>query len=483
MKIEKRIDQHAAEIERGERFKFGRNWTRFLATVNERRIALAEQSLRNMLGETSLDGKTFLDIGSGSGLFSLAARRLGARVVSFDYDPESVACTAAMREQFFPRTSDWVVGRGSVLDRDYLARLGTFDIVYSWGVLHHTGAMWQAFENVKPLVKEDGKLFIAIYNDLGCVTDRWEAVKRKYNALPRVLAWPYALSIVAREEWPQLRQALLLGRPGAWLDQWRNYAEQSRRGMSRWHDWIDWIGGYPYERATVEQVVDCFSRDGFSLIKLVDCSGGYGCNEFVFTRVAPPGTWIENRIPGGTSFLRRYGWRVVGPIVERANGFFGTVPSMAGRAPRAEWALFRNGALVGPTEMDGDSFWKVAPVSDPPCREDVFHVAPARIVYPREPFAHVRGRMWSWSAPDLEGIADNVEPSNHSPVFVFEDGVQLPFPHALHEDIAKEGQGRFSHWGRYVYFSTLSDKDPNDGRTRFKLVIATDDWPVLGEKA
>jgi 2-polyprenyl-3-methyl-5-hydroxy-6-metoxy-1,4-benzoquinol methylase len=109
-----------------------------------------------MLKVERLDGKSFLDIGSGSGLFSLAARRLGARVHSFDYDQQSVACTAELRRRYFPSAGDWVVERGSALDRDYLARLGTFDVVYSWGVLHHTGDMWRALENVKPLVAERG---------------------------------------------------------------------------------------------------------------------------------------------------------------------------------------------------------------------------------------------------------------------------------------------------------------------------------------
>src|SRR5687768_17002539 len=127
-----------------------------------------------MLNVERLDGKSFLDIGSGSGLFSLAARRLGARVHSFDYDPQSVACTTELRRRYVPASADWIVERGSALDRDYLSTLGTFDVVYSWGVLHHTGSMWQALDNVKPLVAERGHLYIAIYNDLGEITDRWE---------------------------------------------------------------------------------------------------------------------------------------------------------------------------------------------------------------------------------------------------------------------------------------------------------------------
>src|SRR6478672_6389971 len=166
-------EQWRDEVQRGERFGFGENWAGFLRLVDEDRIASAEQSLKQMLNSERLDGKTFLDAGSGSGLFSLAARRLGAQVTSFDYDPDSVGCTAELRRRFFPEDSNWRVMRGSVLDRDFLASLGDFDVVYSWGVLHHTGSMWQALENVARLTKPGGTLYISIYNDQGFKSRIW----------------------------------------------------------------------------------------------------------------------------------------------------------------------------------------------------------------------------------------------------------------------------------------------------------------------
>ena len=61
------------EIEARDRFTFGRNWQHFLRLLNEERIQAAESSLKQMLELDHLQGKTFLDIGSGSGLFSLAS--------------------------------------------------------------------------------------------------------------------------------------------------------------------------------------------------------------------------------------------------------------------------------------------------------------------------------------------------------------------------------------------------------------------------
>src|SRR5437588_9979425 len=129
------------------RFSFGENWLAFLEQLADERIAEAERSLQVLCGIERLDGKRVLDIGSGSGLFSLAARRLGAIVFSFDYDPQSVAGTQNLKDRFFPGDTSWVVEQGSILDQAYVATLGTYDIVYSWGVLHHTGAMYDAIAN------------------------------------------------------------------------------------------------------------------------------------------------------------------------------------------------------------------------------------------------------------------------------------------------------------------------------------------------
>src|SRR3712207_6062570 len=167
------INTFEQEVQQGDRFKFGENWQRFLLVLNDERIAEAEKSLKQMLEVEDLQGKSFLDIGSGSGLFSLAARRLGAKVRSFDYDPQSVACTQELKRRYFADDLNWTIEQGSVLDVDYVKSLGQFDIVYSWGVLHHTGAMWQALENASLPVADGGYLFIAIYNDQGGKSRQW----------------------------------------------------------------------------------------------------------------------------------------------------------------------------------------------------------------------------------------------------------------------------------------------------------------------
>jgi 2-polyprenyl-3-methyl-5-hydroxy-6-metoxy-1,4-benzoquinol methylase len=276
-------DSHAVEVSSGERFEFGANWARFLSVVNEERIVAAERGLQRMLQQPRLDGLSFLDIGSGSGLSSLAARRLGARVHSFDYDPQSVASTTELRRRYFPNDSQWTIERASALDPEYLQRLGTFDVVYSWGVLHHTGRMWEALGNVVQNVAPGGRLFVAIYNDTGTQARRWRAIKKMYNRLPRPLQPAFAALVSVPEEAKGVLRAAAKGRPLDYVRSWTEY--RSRRGMSRWHDIVDWVGGYPYEFATTDEIFDFYRARGFSLEKIHAGGVGLGCNEFVFTRL------------------------------------------------------------------------------------------------------------------------------------------------------------------------------------------------------
>jgi 2-polyprenyl-3-methyl-5-hydroxy-6-metoxy-1,4-benzoquinol methylase len=278
------VNDASNEIESGDRFSFGENWAGFLSLLNDDRIRMAEESLTTHLG--NLEGKKFLDIGSGSGLFSLAARNLGAEVTSFDFDESSVACTRELKRRFYTNDEQWRIEQGGVTDNDYVASLGAFDLVYSWGVLHHTGDMWHALENVSHLVAPGGKLFISIYNDQGLNSRVWLRIKRTYNAggaiRRQVLVTGVGVFFRTRS-WAQQILGEIYRTATSKPRQRTNEAGRAR-GMDRRHDLIDWVGGFPFEVAKPEQIFDFYRSRGYSLIALKTCGGGLGCNEFVMTR-------------------------------------------------------------------------------------------------------------------------------------------------------------------------------------------------------
>jgi 2-polyprenyl-3-methyl-5-hydroxy-6-metoxy-1,4-benzoquinol methylase len=274
------MSENPRETPEDVRFAFGNNWRAFVELVDEPRIGAAMDSLVGALKTTDLSGRTFLDAGCGSGLFSLAAHRLGARVRSFDVDPESVAATAELRRRFAP-DGGWTIEQGSILDERFVRDLGQFDVVYSWGVLHHTGDLWGAMDTASRLVAPRGLLYISVYNDQGFESRMWRHVKYRYTTSgPLIRPILIAGGAAYLWRWWPLRKLVRLA--------CRDHCVRSRppraRGMSVKHDLVDWVGGYPFEVARPERVFDFVHRRDCELRYLKTCGGGFGCNEYVFER-------------------------------------------------------------------------------------------------------------------------------------------------------------------------------------------------------
>lgn len=276
-----RVQTYEKTYKNKNHFSFGQNWKDFLENLNNERIDQAKKSLTDFLGGPSkIKGKTFIDIGCGSGLFSLAAYLLGAKkVVSVDIDDSSIWCVKFLKKKY-AQNDNWSVIKGSALDKKFINSLGKFDIVYSWGVLHHTGNMYQAIDNVSSLLKPDGLFYLAIYNDFrikwqGGTSRFWLGIKKTYNSstpftkkifLGIFILYQFtALFLVARVN------------PFNYISNYKN-----NRGMSWKHDLIDWLGGYPYEFALPDEIINFFGDKKF-LCKKLSFRNGNACNEYLLT--------------------------------------------------------------------------------------------------------------------------------------------------------------------------------------------------------
>ena len=254
-------------------FDFGKNWREFSdKALDDCRFASAFASLEELMPAGRLKGATFLDIGCGSGIFAIAASIAGARkVIGIDVSKTSIETSISNMQKFAPQ-SDITFYHKSIFDAD-VAQMGRFDIVYSWGALHHTGDMRRAIDIACDLAGPGSLLVLAIYNKhWSC--GMWKRIKWFYNHVPgfiqQVMVWGFYFVIATAK--------LVVTR--------RNPFRRKRRGMSFYYDVVDWLGGYPYEYATKEEVTNYVKNKGFECIKFVAPAVPTGCNEFVFEKRA-----------------------------------------------------------------------------------------------------------------------------------------------------------------------------------------------------
>lgn len=263
------------EIPLDKRFGFGKNWSKFIETkFNEERVKSSIDVFCEFTGLSDLSGKTFIDVGCGSGLHSLAASRLKAkRIFSFDFDPHAVAISKLLRkrENF---KNEWLIEEGSILDHDFVQKLGNYDFVYSWGVLHHTGAVWKAISNTCELVKADGDMYLALYSlDVQPRAEFWLEVKQKYvkaGKLKRLYMeqWYFFKFVYNSNISRHLKGRLAKGPKRA-------------RGMDLLTDVRDWLGGWPMEFVYDQEVIDFVNKRGFELTNI---DKGKACTEFLFRK-------------------------------------------------------------------------------------------------------------------------------------------------------------------------------------------------------
>jgi len=276
------VDTPIANKTSQHKFAFGRNWSQYARHITPIEVGRATDDLKHLVAPSSIKGKTFLDIGCGSGIHSLAALNLGAvHVDAVDIDEGSIATTRSLL-QGNATPSSYDISRLDILSPSYSLGGKLYDIVYSWGVLHHTGNLWQAIDNAIRFVAPGGLFVIAIYKKTP-LCGFWKAEKAFYSRLNPVLCFPFTLSY----SFLYILGLTLIGKnPYRYIKNYRN-----ARGMNFWYDCVDWLGGYPYQSATAHEVREFVERRGLSIISERKTSParvaglfGPGCAEYVFAR-------------------------------------------------------------------------------------------------------------------------------------------------------------------------------------------------------
>jgi SAM-dependent methyltransferase len=254
-------------------FSFGENWKEYIRDADDHAIKSAREDILKWIPEDKIKGKRIVDIGCGSGIHSLSFFRLGAsEVISIDYDKASVEATQYLWDKE-KQPSSWKISHGSALDKEFMQNLGHFDVMYSWGVLHHTGNMWGAIENVLPLTNPGGLCWISLYV-AGPNFERDVDRKKRYNKSGEL-----------GKRWMEFRYFIFplmynLIRRGKNPFSWNRTQE---RGMNTYYDIKDWLGGLPYEVASKEEVTQKFEASGYSLIKIQEYPEG-SCHVYLFQK-------------------------------------------------------------------------------------------------------------------------------------------------------------------------------------------------------
>jgi len=253
-------------------FSFGKNWVDYVKNfLDKEKLDVAKESFKKYLPIEEYKDKTLIDVGCGSGIFSFNALRLGAqKVISFDIDKYAIEATKIVKKKFYfllPQNSQWEIFEGNILDKNLVNKLKEQgDIVYSWGVLHHTGKMWQAISNALQLVKPGGIFIVAIYNRAPS-SNFWLRVKKIYNCVPKflklIMVYTVFTYIILRRIGSYLKATVFLKKRPFELKE----LFERERGMSIFYDVVDWLGGYPYEYASFEEVKEFIENLGFTLVK------------------------------------------------------------------------------------------------------------------------------------------------------------------------------------------------------------------------
>ena len=250
-------------------FSFGKNWLHFIQNnIND---SVIESSRIDIIKWFDVKDKSIIDIGCGSGLSSLIFNNEKAKYIySFDYDINSVDSTLLLKNKQKIINNDWVIKQGNILDTDYIKSLGKFDIVYSWGVLHHTGDLWKAIKNA--IYLSNDLIMLSLYSNIANYDNDFTA-KQNYNKFNELEKKKNIADYVMTVKQSSKKNEEIL-----------NWNTPSKRGMNKYNDIIDWVGGFPYEVCSTKQINQFMEENGFILIQKYD-PVQQACHEWLFKKI------------------------------------------------------------------------------------------------------------------------------------------------------------------------------------------------------
>lgn len=256
-------------------FSFGQNWLEYNQNwLTEEKLNQAKEHFDKLCGGIDFTNKKFLDVGFGQGLTLFLASQKQAQCQGIDIDPKNITAFEVAKKKLGSVEKNLApiqVQVASILDAQFVTQNHeAFDIVYAWGSLHHTGQMYPALKNCLSLLKPGGYFVCAIYNRHWS-SGTWHWIKKNYNRSPH---WLKKLAIGL------LIPPIFLAK---WLVTFKNPLKM-KRGMSFYYDVIDWVGGYPYEYASAEEMFAFFKKNSLKKIRWQKANVPTGCHEYVFQK-------------------------------------------------------------------------------------------------------------------------------------------------------------------------------------------------------
>jgi SAM-dependent methyltransferase len=245
---------------------FGFQWQLYARTqLDDASSQRSERAFRRRTGfrPEDLAGKLVLDVGCGMGRFAEVATRWGAHVVGIDLSLASEVAAKNLAE----RTA--TIFQADVFKLPFAP--GSFDYIYSIGVLHHTPDCEKAFMGLPKLLKPGGQIAIwlySAYNPWYRMSDVYRKVTKRMK--PQTLHKFCRLVVPLYGLHQGLKKIPLVGRLASSSLAWLVPMSHNKDATWRVLDTFDWYSPWYQSKHTYEEVFRWFEDCGLQDLKVIE---------------------------------------------------------------------------------------------------------------------------------------------------------------------------------------------------------------------